>query len=80
LFTFIVLTLTLAFIINFASECLHLQEDLRKSVGTGIKCDTTPMLMMLIYWAQIQIPYRKTDGILDSSKEVGLEANAEQTK
>jgi hypothetical protein len=36
--------------------------------------------MMKIYWEIIQIPQRKTDTLIDASKEVGLEVNTEKTK
>jgi hypothetical protein len=36
--------------------------------------------MMLIFWEKTYIPYRKTQALLDTSKEVGLKVNSEKTK
>jgi hypothetical protein len=39
-----------------------------------------PMHIMLIFWEKTQVPYRRTQKLIDASKEVGLEVNSEKTK
>jgi hypothetical protein len=37
------------------------------------------MMITLIFWEKMQIPYKNTGAVLDASKEIGLEMNSEKT-